>query len=216
MLSNSLAGQEGINYFSSAYSSFQSLSIAKEIAAGRFTPFSEQIRSSFSMIPGANRTVIFLPSAIKPPPRHDTIFLKSCQCRNNGNLPLSVTCHLSPMGGCRSTPPIFQRRNNTCACPGKYYRCPPFFGCPGVVAVPSRGPGAPPLRSGLRRPSGPPRRASARVARPPSPRGRSRLSWAGPAGPGISFESGWALTLVNPANPLREAHRGLQGYRGLF
>lgn len=195
MLSNSLAGQEGINYFSSAYSSFQSLSIAKEIAAGRFTPFSEQIRSSFSMIPGANRTVIFLPSAIKPPPRHDTIFLTSCQCRNNGNLPLSVTCHLSPMGGCRSTPPFFSAETTLVRALGSIIGAHPWGA---VLALGRCAPGARgPLRS-LRslRASGAvgPLGGHPPVLRPRPPLGAA-CGFRGVAlrGQGFGFESGPCL-----------------------
>ena len=64
MLSNSLAGREGIIYFSSAYSSFHNFSMAIEIAAGRFTPFSAQMRSSLSMIAKDKPTVIFFDSGI--------------------------------------------------------------------------------------------------------------------------------------------------------
>lgn len=64
MLSISLAGREGIIYFSSAYSSFHNFSMATDIAAGRFTPFSAQIRSSFSMMARDNPTVIFFDSGI--------------------------------------------------------------------------------------------------------------------------------------------------------
>ena len=211
MLSNSLAGQEGINYFSSAYSSFQSLSIAKEIAAGRFTPFSEQIRSSFSMIPGANRTVIFLPSAIKPPPRHDTIFLTSCQCRNNGNLPLSVTCHLSPMGGCRSTPPFFSAETTLVRALGSISGAHPFGAVCGVGPSCSRAWGPLRFAPGFVGPTGllggrrrrPCRRRP--VAPPPSPSGRSACRGVALRGRGFGFESGSLGNLDTTSNPTADA-----------
>jgi len=72
------------------------------------------------------------------------------------------------------------------------------------------------LRSGLRRPYGPPRRASARVAPPPSPRGRLRLSGARPCGAGVSVlkVAPWVTWTRLQTRQLTPSAT-LYGYRGL-
>ena len=129
-----------------------------------------------------------------------------------------VTRHTSPMGGCRSTPPFFSAELRHAACPGDYFRCPPLGGGPGVGAVRSRGPGAPPLPAVAPGFGGrwPPRRASARVAPPPSPRGRLRLSGARPCGAGVSVlkVAPWVTWTRLQTRQLTPSAT-LYGYRGL-
>lgn len=78
------------------------------------------------------------------------------------------------------------------------------------------------LRSGLRRPYGPPRWASAASLPPPPscapalPLGPLCVSGRGPAGPGLGFDGGCLVDLETTSNPTGLPSATVYGYRGMY